>query len=179
MHKLIIFLTGLWFALGSFGNIPDSTLYTSDFERSAFTKHLQSAPLDTIDLFVALDYRPDQAAVKIRKFSEELKLQMREYPLSKKLKTIFKSVHQKFLTKYSEEAFFNDIFVSGDYNCLTTSALYAFVLSELNIKYLIKQTPNHVYLVADPDQSCFLIETTLPREKAVQYTEREKVDYRP
>ena len=46
----------------------------------------------------------------------------------KAAKLLYATVHERLLTKYDEDAQFADIFTSGNYNCVTASALYALVL---------------------------------------------------
>lgn len=45
---------------------------------------------------------------------------------------------------------------------MTAVAIYALAFDELGISYEIKETPAHVYIVADPAGSSLLIETTDP-----------------
>jgi hypothetical protein len=177
MINKILVLAGLFFCLSGYSNPIDSTLFNTDFEHTVFKKIASSDPVDSIDLFLALDYATSSAKERIQSFSKDLKNKIEDYPVNKKLKTIFKSVHDEFLTKYTQDAYFNDIFKTGNYNCVSASALYAIILDNLNISYIIKQTPVHVYLVADPVNSSFVIETTLPGEKIVQYDERFKIHY--
>lgn len=80
----------------------------------------------------------------------------------KDLKNIYDFLHSRFLKRYEEEAYFDDIFKNGYYNCVTAVALYAFTFHELEIPYTIKETPTHVYIVAYPKDLQLLIETTDP-----------------
>lgn len=165
--------------MNGYGAVPDSTLYNSDFEKYVFTRLAALSSIDSIDLFIALDYKPANADIskRVEIYADDLKNKVNQLPVAKKLKTVYKAVHSSFLTKYNEDIYFNDIFSSGEYNCVTASALYAFILTKLDIPYVIKETPNHVYLIADPNSTGFLIETTLPGEKIVQMDEKFKNNY--
>lgn len=96
--------------------------------------------------------------------SEIEKLKARKVPkkLEKDVKYIYSQLHDKFLRKYEYLAFYDQIFEQGVYNCVTAVALYALSFEELGIPYSIKETPTHVYIVVDPDESQLLIETTDP-----------------
>ncbi len=93
---------------------------------------------------------------------EELKLRKPAKKLEKDVKYIYDALHATFLTKYEQLAFFDQIFETGVYNCVTAVGLYALSFETLGIPYNIKETPQHVYIVADPDGSQLLIETTDP-----------------
>lgn len=81
---------------------------------------------------------------------------------NKKLKQIFKQVHQKFLRKYEEKSSVKDMFSNGNYQCVSASILYAYIFDKLNIPYEIKEQPTHVYVIAFPENANILIETTDP-----------------
>ncbi len=178
MIKTLLLLTSFGYGTLCFCDTPDSSLYSTNFERDVFNSVSKKLPIDSIDLYVALSYQSgSDAKQKVSRFTSELKSRIADLPVNKKIKTVYKAVHEKFLSKYNEEAFFNDIFVNGNYNCVSASALYALVLEELGIRYTIKETPVHVYLIADPGNTGFLIESTLPGEKIIQFDERYKSQY--
>ena len=177
MIRTLLLIAGLLLSNLSYGSQPDSLLYESAFERKIFQMALHHDPIDTIDLYAAINYKQPFPHERLESFTANLKSKVEDFPAGKKLKTIYKSVHEEFLVKYSEETYFNDIFINGNYNCVSASALYAYVLDELGISYLIKETPVHVYLIADPDQSAFLIETTLPGERLIEYDGKTKSNY--
>ena len=80
----------------------------------------------------------------------------------KRVKSIYDTFHKRFLKKYELESYFTDIFKSGTYNCVTASALYAYVFDRLQIPYHVKEVPSHVYLIAYPDTFKIYLETTVP-----------------
>jgi hypothetical protein len=82
--------------------------------------------------------------------------------------------HEQYLKKYKEISPFANIFKSGEYNCVSSTALFAFILGELDIPYEIKKKPGHVYLVAYPKTSLIILESTLPVDGNFQLNERQK-----
>ncbi|HLO58547.1 MAG TPA: hypothetical protein VK179_07385 [Bacteroidales bacterium] len=160
-----------------FSASPDSVFFNTEFEKKTFELYEKANPLDSADLFIALDYRPEVTSGKIHAFANELKPKIEKLPVAKKLKVIFNSVHDRFLVKYKDEAFFNDIFITGDYNCVTASALYALILQDLGIKFIIKETPDHIYLIADPGSLRFIMETTLPSKGVIEFDTKVKSNF--
>ncbi|MFV0605748.1 MAG: hypothetical protein ACK5NK_07905 [Niabella sp.] len=86
-------------------------------------------------------------------------------------------MHKAFLIKYIDNPRFSEIFITGNYNCATASALYAFILDKIGIAYQIRETPTHVYIVADPAGANVLFETTTPGMKSVQMNEKFQHEY--
>ena len=76
----------------------------------------------------------------------------------KRIKRIYNTIHNTFLEKYNIEAHFSDIFINGNYNCVSATALYSYVFESLEIPYKIKETPTHVYLVVYPKSYKIYIE---------------------
>jgi len=81
---------------------------------------------------------------------------------AKALKFIFDHVQTTFLKQYDVDADFSDMFVSGKFNCLTGTILYALLTYELKIKHTIKFMPGHVYLIAYAEDIPYLFESTDP-----------------
>lgn len=80
----------------------------------------------------------------------------------KQIKLIYKTVHENFLNKYQNMANFHELVSDGTYNCVTATALYAMILDRIYVPYAIKETPQHVYLIAFPEAEQILIESTDP-----------------
>ncbi len=72
---------------------------------------------------------------------------------------------------------FYRIFEDGTYNCVTASMLYAIIFHKLNIDYEIRQTPTHVYLVAEPQTLNITIETTTPTFGYIIHDDKFKQTY--
>lgn len=158
----------------------DTTIFDSGFEKELFIKVSDSAEIDPIDYFLSLGYSDNYLSIKTTVNSFVANLQSKyagEAGSKKQLKDIYKSVHSEFLKKYDADKYFSDIFSTGEYNCVTASALYALILDRLKIDYIIKRTPDHVYIIADPDNSDFLIETTKPIGGLIQFDDKFKKNY--
>ncbi|GGH14543.1 hypothetical protein FAZ19_07365 [Sphingobacterium alkalisoli] len=81
---------------------------------------------------------------------------------NKKLKHLFKQVHNAYLRKYDGRSSTSKMFTDGSYQCVSASILYAYIFEKLGIPYEIKEQPTHVYVVAFPQLQNILIETTDP-----------------
>ncbi|MBK7855126.1 MAG: hypothetical protein IPJ79_09655 [Bacteroidetes bacterium] len=103
--------------------------------------------------------------------SKELKEEIKSKAESKTIKIIFNNVHNQFLDLYEAENRFSQIFTLGKYNCVSATALYAYIFENLNIPFQIKELPTHVYLVAYPNSSKILVETTAPQNGYFQFSE--------
>ncbi|MBI9054224.1 MAG: hypothetical protein JEY96_10440 [Bacteroidales bacterium] len=158
----------------------DTTIFDSDFEKGIFTKYLNKEEVKPLDFFIAIN--SSDLNLKIEKkindfYADPINIKISQYKNKKRIKSIYNSVHGKFLRKYSEETFFGEIFKNGNYNCVSASALFALILEKYHIDYEIKETPTHVYLIADPQNTGYLIETTLPSSGVLQFDEKFKKTY--
>jgi hypothetical protein len=67
---------------------------------------------------------------------------------------------------------FSEIFETGYYNCVSGSALFALILSKLEIPYQIIEAPTHVFLIAYPNTEKIVLESTIPDEGSHQFSKR-------
>jgi len=181
-HRILI-ATFLLFLFSPGFSQEESSIYSNSFEEELFAKLVDSAEISSLDLFIAAEYSEGAqvAEERIDKLVTRLnEMLARQTKMKKRLGIIYKEVHNEFFKKYEEKVRFKDIFKTGTYNCVTASALYALVLDRLEIDYIIKQTPQHVYLIADPGETSYLFESTRPSDGVVQYDSRYQqafVDY--
>jgi hypothetical protein len=96
---------------------------------------------------------------------------------AKELKKIYRDIHEAFFKQYTENPSFNQIFIDGNYNCVTASALYALLLDKLAVGYNIRETPTHVYIVAAPTSHNVVFETTTPGIMVYSLNEKAKTQY--
>ncbi len=179
MKLLFLTIGFFWFNIVT-AQLSDSTIFNSDFEKQVFKNYLNQSTVKTLDLLLAVQHPSNAGDIEksINDFAAGLeKKGFNKYNRKKQMKTIYDQVHSRFLKKYEEEAYFPDIFTSGNYNCVTATALYALVLDYFKIDYIIKETPNHVFLVADPNSTSYLFETTLPANGVMQFSDRFKKNY--
>lgn len=168
-----------WVSLRSFGSPVDSSLFYNSFERNAFEKLVNGDSVREFDFFLAVDFFEPQLRIqgKIDKYARSLQARISKMNDRKKLRTVFNAVHNDWLKIYQEEAYFGQIFEDGTFNCVTSTALYAFILDQLQIPYQIVKLPNHVYLVADPGDHGMLYESTNPMQGAISFDDGFKSDF--
>lgn len=145
--------------------------YSSGFEEEI----LESYKKDSINYnffrsMFAIDSLADND--KILTYQEKVSSLIKTFPEKeskakkeqKRIKFIYDELHSEFFKKYNLNSYFNNIFEDGTYNCVTASALYAYVFDELDIPYHVKETPSHVFLIAYPNTYKIYLETTVPGE---------------
>ena len=143
--------------------------FHSEFERQHFERFLENPDeANYFQLFLAVD--PQMTVQKaaqyersfhaiLKNFSTERFLKKRN---DKKVKKIYEGVHAELLKKYEMQNHFNQIFTNGSYNCVSATALYGLAFNQLDIPYIIKEKPTHVYLMTYPKSEPVLVETTDP-----------------
>ena len=75
---------------------------------------------------------------------------------------LFYKVHRKFLKFYNSYSTFDHLLARGYYDCLTGTALYAYLLEGLGLEYEIFETKYHIYLVVHAQGKNILFESTDP-----------------
>jgi hypothetical protein len=79
------------------------------------------------------------------------------------LKGIFMEGRRQFLRSYDKNyPHFSRLFTDGSYNCLTGSAMYAWVLERLGYQVQIHETAFHAYLTLRADNVVYLFDATDP-----------------
>jgi hypothetical protein len=162
-------------------NKLDSNIFTSEFEKQVFDDFADSLNPEPLRLFCALQYQKDDyrdMESNIDLIYNKLKTNgIDKKKLNKKIKLIYKTVHSDLLKKYKENVIFNKILKTGEYNCVTATALYAILLDRFSISYAIRKKPNHVYLIVGPGKQNILMESTNPQKGVVIYDEKVKKDF--
>jgi len=79
---------------------------------------------------------------------------------SRQLRKIFKGLHTEFLKKYTSHSDFNEIFTTGNYDCLTATALFSTVLDQFHYSYEIIETNYHIFLLVKTSKGDVMIEST-------------------
>lgn len=178
MRLLVVFIS-MFYINFSWGGNNDSLIKFSDLhfkspvERSAFVNY-QANSKNHLNLFLssynkATTVSADKVQQRIDDCANVLIKETDAMTEPKKIKFIYKYVHQEFLKMYSLHNNFSDIFEKGEYNCVSGSALYALIFEKLGIPYQIIEIPAHVYLVAYPLTHKIRIETTDPKHGYVQF----------
>lgn len=136
--------------------------YTTDYEK----RILNDANASRFELFMISDPAcSEQKTVDAKKqfdaFITELKAsKILRQSEEKLIRALHKKVHERFLTRYRALVEFNEIFVSGEYNCVSSTALFALVLEALEIPYYVQEQPGHVLIMAYPNTSNITVEMT-------------------
>lgn len=84
------------------------------------------------------------------------------------LKLVFNKIHKKFLKSYKDYASFGELFTSGNYNCLTATALYTLVLDHFDYDYKVVETNYHIFILVNGERGRVLLETTDPQNGFVE-----------
>jgi len=179
MHTRLVFILLIIMSFNQIDAQTDSDCFETALEEKLFAEIADSAEIDYLEMFLAIDSDEiHQIKKQLNEFEQELlSSTTRIRNIKRALKIIYRDVHEKFFTKYVEQVFFSEIFETGHYNCVTATALYALVLEKLGIDYIIKETPTHVYLIADPSETSFLFESTLPATGAIQFSYKYQKDF--
>lgn len=157
--------------------------YNSAAEKAAFEAYFIKGEKNYLELFLTLDSTLSNASIeKIKRIVEGTienykNPKFQKYKEKKKIKILYGTIHDKYFKKYELITQFNDIFNNGAFNCVTSTALYAILLNELDVPFVIKEKPGHVYLIAYPNSSSILIETTDPQSRIFNYDYRTKSRY--
>lgn len=145
----------------------DDLKFNSEFERTAFSD-IQKGQTDFLPVFLAVSPLSDSATYleSARKINQEAaKIQSKKFLRlkdEKKVSLIYDRVNEDILKLYEEKVLFTDVLSSGRFNCLTASAFYGFLFSQLGIEFEIRETSNHVHPVAFPQTLQIKVETTDP-----------------
>ncbi|MEM8895830.1 MAG: hypothetical protein AAGC88_14710 [Bacteroidota bacterium] len=142
-------------------------VFNSNQEEYYFNRGDQSTSIDLVMLLMhseSTDIRQIayDSTYLTTKISALQQLQLPKKKYKKYMQELYDRVHGDFLRRYKDFAPISDMFSDGIYNCVTACVLYATIFDHLSIPYSIKETPNHVYIIARPQGEEYLIETTNP-----------------
>ena len=145
------------------------------YETRAFL-HFHRAADKVLPLFLAVNSGAHQTAEdEIQKeldaFVAFLKKKQSAYKNDERfLQYMYYKVHHKYLKRYTQYPDFLSLFEAGLYDCVTGTALYAYLLDTLGYTYTIQELEYHIYLLVWPretqnnsQQAYFLIESTDPQ----------------
>lgn len=141
--------------------------YHSDFERKVF-QSMRSGDTNHIQLLMAASGSSDsalseKATQSLESIIDDLdSAKLRRKRPKKQIKKIFESVHDRLLKKYRYENQFCEIFEDGDFNCLSATAVYSYMLTRLGIENLLIESPSHVYVIAYIEDEQWVMESTDP-----------------
>lgn len=142
--------------------------YHSEFERTNFENYIATGKADILRLALGLD-----STISEQKMPE-YNASMKDYVSSissgiskmtnnkKKIQYIVKTLSHRLFIKYNSTKTLTDFFTAGDFNCVTGSLFYALILDNIDIPYVVKEEPTHVFLLAYPGTFSLPLESTDP-----------------
>lgn len=156
--------------------------FNSDSEKQYYTSLLEDAPV-YFELLASLDSTTSESDISSYLGRFDIVLNNITGPKwekkkpEKRVKAIYEEIHSSFFDQYNLENNFADVFAAGKYNCVSATGIYALALEKLDIPYIIKEEPTHVYLIAYPNSEQIIIEATNPAAGYTQYNASFKKDF--
>ncbi len=141
--------------------------FHSEFERKAFEQIVQNKPIAPATFLVTADedklfadYRDMTLLIKsIPSQFNSSRFEGMEF--EKKLKYIFKQTQKEYFKRYQLYNSYADLIEEGNFNCISGTAFYALLLSEMGYNVHIFETPYHAYLEVEAENGdMILIEST-------------------
>lgn len=142
--------------------------FSNDFEGQVLREYFKTGIPEYFRIFMATsrDIDFNKADKYLNVYNNFLKNlcsgRFLSYNPRRQIRILYRTVNNTFFNKYEYSTTFDNIFHSGNYNCVTASALYGIVLNHLNIPFFIVETPIHVYIVAYHNKKHIKIESTGP-----------------
>ena len=163
---------------------PQEIVFQTEIEKSTFLRYIDDSTSDNFlktVLLTASQTSMDEMAASSKKLND-FALQMKNERIDamkekKKIKFIYDKVHSTFLKLYVNPVYFSSIFKDGTYNCVTASALFAYVFDELHIPYVIMESSDHVFLLTYPKTLNISVETTNPISGSYSYNSKMQETY--
>jgi len=78
----------------------------------------------------------------------------------KRLHRMVRKAHSSFLKSYSPYADFDALFANGTYDCLTATAFFSTVLTEMRMDFDVVETNYHIFIMVKTAEGEVLLETT-------------------
>lgn len=151
--------------------IPETNfclLFDTEFERQAFL-HGNIERSDALVFLLADDPAVDSTHYfkiknELLKYGDELRVKKKRFKSDLAfLRFLFANVHNKYLKHYQNPDSFSSIFSNRNYNCVSGTALYAYILDQLGYCISIMETRFHLFLIVELNEnSRVMIETTDP-----------------
>ncbi len=95
---------------------------------------------------------------KINQFAESIK--GLDQSKTSSLRTIFRKTQKAFLKSYKPYSGIDELFSTGNYDCLSATALFSLMLDKAGYTYSIMETNYHVFLLVKTSRGEVLLEST-------------------
>jgi tetratricopeptide (TPR) repeat protein len=148
---------GLVHGMGAYAQVPAGGFLSRPGEAGASAD-------SSLALLLATD--PDAGNVYFRELDRlfgQLGKKRGKADHTRMMKRVFDEGRRRFLHSYDKNyPHFNQLFTEGSYNCVTGTALYAWLLGRLGYPVQIHETAFHAYLVVQAESTVYLFDATDP-----------------
>lgn len=157
----------------------DLIRFDNELEQQEFQK-LSEADTNLLNLLLVADGRADSmrlvddAATLEQVYSELDSSRLVRKKPKKLIAAVFEKVHDRLLRKYEFQNQFAEIFETGNYNCVSATAIYSYMLHGLGVPHAIVQTPDHVYAIAFYKDETWVMESTDPQQGYYEVTDKSR-----
>ena len=151
----------------------DGFMFTSSYEKNIFQdkkKVMELAFILDADSLEVIKLKSD-----LLQYLETLKENLEGKSEKAKTKILYHKIQDQYFKEYRLTSSLTNTFKTGQFNCVSSSILYALVFDYYSIPYQLKQTPNHVYLIAFPKTYRILIESTQAKLGFIDISDQIKV----
>jgi hypothetical protein len=159
----------------------DTLVFDNEMEKKNILQYVQSKPVDPLYLFLSIEFddkeEVERVSAEFTLFLMQVYVKIENKSIKKQVKRVNKYIHENFLKSYKRKAKFSEIFTEGKYNCLTATELHALVFEYFDIEYSIREKPEHIYLIADPNGKNIYVETTLPSKGLYAFKDKFQREY--
>ncbi|MGK7391212.1 MAG: hypothetical protein ACNS60_12725 [Candidatus Cyclobacteriaceae bacterium M2_1C_046] len=144
-----------------------SGFFHSELERKLIEEHSIGSQ-NFLSFYLATDSTANERVLDgisqdLSKFQEKLERKRGKYKNDERfLSYLFYSVHRKFLKNYQQFTTFYKMMDKGDYDCLSATTLYSYLLSENDFTYSVIETNYHIYILIKADDRTIMFESTEP-----------------
>lgn len=152
----------------SFTQGQEHLTFHSDYEKhviEAFLNNENASPLD-LQLIADAQLTSEMTDVSKALYNDIIKdLRQKQERITSNerfLSWMFYKVHRKYLKQYSPYSSLAETLLTGNYDCLSASSLYALLLQDLGYDSEVIETTYHVYLKIKTPAANYLIESTDP-----------------
>ena len=163
---LIILLSITAISVFAQGSLPQNRNVVSPTEYALLASASNGIPSDIFMFHASANSTMDQLRISEKKnelhdfISGITRRYTKEIHTPQLLRNVFYKTHQKYLRNYQSYTTFGDLLENGNYDCLTGTILYAWMLKELGFDFKVIETSHHIYLIIDTDQGPFMFEST-------------------
>ena len=100
----------------------------------------------------------EEAHVRVQSFLSSIRGD--SAPNQKTLRRMFHRVHNTFLKKYEAYSDFGALFSKGRFDCLTATALFSHLLTEMKYDFDVIETNYHIFILVKTTDGEVMLETT-------------------